>query len=330
MRHVGLHIFVSPTGATGRSSLAIITTKLLASRGRHPVLFDSDITGSSLLGTLKLRAPVLASDNDEPGYWLAPTDKWHDLAATHALQDARRVRSETLGRPTVRGVPPFTNDALLYDPTQPGGDCRPDALLWAPLEGSDRYLPASPSALDSVHLASLASSTSRKFGWLHRVWQLLRSLVHHRPATTDVVFDVPAGTRGIPHEALLLAATIPTPPPGFPVWPPNIQWRPSAAIITTPDPASHQRAVDYWLTVRQRLPAAKVLVNKAPGPLEAARTALLASIPPAAASAGLARNYVLVPRLQALQDRLSADRDVDLDDNLSLFDALPAGTGGTA
>jgi len=68
MRPLGLHVFCSVKGGVGKSTLAVVTGKLLASLGRVPVVVDLDMLGASLadgrdlgIEQLLVAVPILSS-----------------------------------------------------------------------------------------------------------------------------------------------------------------------------------------------------------------------------------------------------------------------------
>ncbi|MEO5726298.1 MAG: P-loop NTPase, partial [Byssovorax sp.] len=131
-RTIRLHTFCSVKGGVGKSTLATICAKLLADRGRVPVLVDCDLTGTSLADGLRLCAPVVAEHEDGAiDLEAPPTGEMLSLDETRSRRTARRDALRRDGekwkdRPR---PPPYFNDPLNYTflTKRPA---RVDALLW--------------------------------------------------------------------------------------------------------------------------------------------------------------------------------------------------------
>ncbi|MBK9262627.1 MAG: P-loop NTPase [Polyangiaceae bacterium] len=197
-RRVHFHVFCSVKGGVGKSTLAVAMAKLLAARGRVPVLIDVDLTGSSLADGLALCAPKMTEcvdgsmDLDAP-----PTGAFLSHAETVNKRHARKLWM--LEEPP---APPYLNDALLYQVRVPHRDCRVDAMLWSH-ERPDGvlYLPSSPLRKD-VEDSSMLLHGNEHFKWVRRAAWVLEALLSLRKDITDVVLDMPPGMVGFTHQII--------------------------------------------------------------------------------------------------------------------------------
>jgi NUBPL iron-transfer P-loop NTPase len=334
MRAIDLYLYASVKGGVGKSTLAVLTAKLLASQERHPVVLDADLLGSSLADGLELCAPVVHETNDTPDYGAPPTGRWHDLQQTRALRESRKhwwAHHGPDASPTAL-APAFFNDALLYSYTNATAqDCRVDAMLWR--HASDdhiRYLPSSPLRNDAMRIAPLASGDPPHFGWARRFVWLLDSLVEHDEAVTDVIIDLPPGTWGLAHETLVLASKLGDPlPNGYPQWHTRLRWRVVPTLVTTPDRNDRLLAMEYWLMAREKIPALRVLMNRAFESSAKLRADIRADVPEPLRELGLEDDVEFVSVLDPLS-RVFVRGDLTLDRDLrELSRALRLERGGT-
>ncbi len=328
MTVLGLHVFCSVKGGVGKSTLAIVTAKLLALRGRHPVVVDADMLGSSLADGLALRAPVvgtLAAGGLDLG--AASTGKWHSVEETRA-QRHRRLRwleqQEESRAAFVPPPPPFLNDALSYAPEQ--RECEVASLLWRH-ERDDGvwYLPSSPLRVDATRAAPFAVAPPGEFHWVRRLAWVLDGLLDQRPDLTDVVLDLPPGNWGFAHEILVLTAALgagTSLPEGYPAWGSKRRWMVNPFIVTSRDRSDRVLALDYFLYAKGRVPQLRPLCNRLHEGLHQFRQQVKADLPPALRSLGIENEIASVPELPRSLGRSFVDGDVVLEEQAALSDAL--------
>jgi hypothetical protein len=333
MRAVDLYLYASVKGGVGKSTLAVLAAKLLASAGRHPMVIDSDFLGSSLADGLALCAPVIEQTDGTPNYGAPPTARWHDLQQTRALREARKRWWAHQGpNPApIALAPAFLNEAILYSYTNASApDCRVDAMSWR--HASDdgvRYLPSSPLRDDAMRIAPLASGDPPHFAWARRFAWLLDALLEHDQAITDVIVDLPPGTWGLAHETLVLTGKLGGPlPRGYPQWHSMLRWRVVPTLVTTPDRNDRLLAMEYWLMAREKIPALRVLMNRAFESSAKHRADIRADVPEPLRPLDLEDEVALVGMLRSL-GRVFVRGDLSLDRDLQeLVPALGIDRGG--
>lgn len=244
-RNVHFHAFCSVKGGVGKSTLAVATAKLLAARGRVPVLIDTDLTGSSLADGLALCAPKMVKcedgsmDLDAP-----PTGEHLSRDETVRLRNARKW-AEFEEPP----APPFLNDALLYQVPVRRRECRVDAMLWSH-ERPDGvlYLPSSPLRKD-VEDGSMLLRGEEHFQWVRRFAWVLEGLLAQRSDITDILIDLPPNMVGFTHETIgyldPLAARDPMPEDFPDLNAAGIETSIRVFLITTPDWSALLPTIEY-------------------------------------------------------------------------------------
>lgn len=333
MRTLGLHLYASVKGGVGKSTLAVLAAKLLASEGRRPVVIDADVLGSSLADGLEICAPVVHERDGVPDYGAPPTGQWHDLPTTRRLREERKHWWKDHGKAALPATlgPAFINDAVFYADAGTGQRCRVDAMLWRrPSDDGVRYLPSSPLRDDAIRIAPHASGNEPHFAWLRRFAWILDELVSNDEAVTDIIVDLPPGTWGLTHETLVLASKIEAPlPRGYPQWHDRLRWRVVPKLVTTPDRNDRLLAMEYWLMARDKIPALRVLMNRLFESEAKARSAIRADVPPPLRSLGLEDQVSFVSYHQASLGRLFVEGDLHVDRDLrELSTALGLELGG--
>jgi hypothetical protein len=334
MRAVDLYLYASVKGGVGKSTLAVVTAKLLASQARHPVVVDADLLGSSLADGLELCAPVVDEKDGAPDYGAPPTGRWHDLQQTRALREQRKQWWAHQGpSPSpVALAPAFLNDAILYSYTNPTTpECRVDAMLWRhATDDGVRYLPSSPLRDDAMRIAPLASGDPPHFAWTRRFAWLLDALVEHDEKITDIIVDLPPGTWGLAHETLVLASKLGAPlPKGYPQWHTQLRWRVIPTLVTTPDRNDRLLAIEYWLMARDKIPALRVVMNRASEASAKLRAEIRGDLPEILRPLGLEDDVAFVAMLHSL-NRVFVGGDLSLDQDLrELTSALRIDLGGS-
>lgn len=319
MRKVNLYLFASVKGGVGKSTLAVVTAKLLAARGRHPVVFDCDLLGSSLADGLELCAPEVVETASGPNYAALPTGRWFDLEQTRAHRAQRKARWEDGGTPDLRpGVPAYLNDALFFDPRREGSDCRVDAMLWRHSEaGAARYLPSSPIRKEASRAAAVFARAEPKFAWVPRMAWIIEGLLSHDESVTDIVVDLPPGTWGITHEMLVLAGGLSKPlPSGYPQWHGSISWEVVPTIVTTPDRNDRLLAMEYWQDARTRIKPLRVLMNRTTESHTAYRSSIRNDLPEVVRGLGIEDKVALVPLLSNSLGAMFVRGDVELSEEV--------------
>ncbi|MEM9460949.1 MAG: P-loop NTPase [Myxococcota bacterium] len=266
MRTLGLYLFASVKGGVGKSTLTVLAAKLLADRGRRPVILDADVLGPSLADGLQLCAPVVSEGAGGPDYFAAPTGQWHELTATRDLRSERKRWWSQRASPVQASVPgpPYLNDVLLFSGARSDQEYRIDAMLWRAVDDDGvRYLPSSSIRDDAIRIAPYLTGNHPHFAWARRLAWVLEALVARDPSVTDIVIDLPPGTWGIAHETLVLAGAMTGPlPQGYPQWHDELRWTVVPTIVTTDDRNDQLLAMEYWLDTRVNLPMLGILVNR--------------------------------------------------------------------
>lgn len=319
MRKMGFYLFASVKGGVGKSTLAVLATKLLAERGRHPVLLDSDVLGSSLADGLGICAPVIAHGDTGPDYRAPPTGQWHSLVETRQLRDARRLSLEERGNSENAALsPPFLNDALLFEAASVQTDCRVDAMLWrhSP-RGNDRYFPSSPVRFDGMRIAPYITGNDLHFSWVRRTAWIIDALISNNREITDVIVDLPPGTWALSHEALVLAGKIEQPlPSGYPQWQDEIAWTAVPTIVTTPDRNDRLLAMEYWNFAREKIKGLGVLMNRTRGSTVALKKAIHDDLPRPLQQLGIENTVRFAPNLSRSLGQLFVDGALQIDESL--------------
>ena len=267
-RKVTLHVFCSVKGGVGKSTLAITCAKLLAARGRHPLVVDADLTGTSLADGLRLRAPeVVLHDDGTVDVEAAPTGKF---CSVDEVARRRRGRRDSK-RPT---PPPYLNDLLrpYFEENEPAGATRVDALFWRhEVDDGIWYLPSSALRHDVEESAHWLCREA--FDWLAAMTSLLEAASLQWPEITDVVVDVPPGLFGFGQEMLALASTLMRGPlpEGYPDWKNGpVEWNARAYLVTTPDKNDILPVYEYLAQNIRKLVGVRVLMNKCTSPSQPA------------------------------------------------------------
>jgi hypothetical protein len=305
-RTITLHTFASVKGGVGKSTLAIVTAKLLAKAGRVPAVVDCDLTGTSIADGLLLCAPnaVLREDGsvdlDAP-----PTGRWLSVEETRA---ARRRRRTAEWRDRIH-PPPYLNDVLeLVYAREAAGKSDPvrtDAAVWRH-EKPDGVLYLPSSALHHDIVQSLKWYNERdSFDWAQCIMWALDDLSQEVPELTDVVLDLPPGTWGFPHEAMMIASLLlkgaPL-PEGLPRWTDGpTRWQANPLLITSGDGNDLLPAVEYLgRHYREHLPALRLLANRATEGLDVIRERGRKSLGPALEGVGFEERVETVPEVDVL------------------------------
>lgn len=292
VRTVTVHAFCSIKGGVGKSTLAVVTARLLAAQGRVPVLLDCDLTGTSLADGLDLRAPRVAVcedgciDLDAP-----PTGESLTVEETRRLRAKRDASGRAL-------PPPYLNDVLSRDKS-----ARLDALLWKhEHEDGVLYLPSSSLHRDVV--SSLQWFYAEPFDWAQRFAWLLDDLAAQVPSLTDVVVDLPPGVWGFAHETLVLLSVLSLGrplPEGFPAWHAGpLRWSVNPMLITSADRNDLLPAIEYLGRHLRQLPTLLPLVNRATEGIEPIKARVLEMLGTTFRAMGLEQKLRLVPESATL------------------------------
>lgn len=306
-RILTVHAFCSVKGGVGKSTLAVVCARLLAARGRTPVLLDCDLTGTSLADGLALRAPRVALRDDG-------TMDLDAVASRSALtvEETRQLRAarSDAGGPAL--PPPYLNDLLDRDRSVHIG-----ALLWRhePDDGV-RYLPSSSIHHDVVR--SLRWFAAEPFDWAQRLAWLLDDLARQTPELTDIIVDLPPGVWGFAHETLVLLSTLALGSPlpdGFPAWHAGpFSWRTNPLLVTGGDRNDLLPALEYLGRHRRQLPTLQPVVNRAAEGIEVIRARASALLGPGLRSLALENMLQAVPELSALATMFKDDGGAPLED----------------
>jgi len=299
-RTISLHTFSSVKGGVGKSTLAVVCAKILAKQSRVPVLVDCDLTGTSLADGLDLRAPELAQGMDGAMDLAAgPTGELYSLEETRRLRGLRRDAG-----PADRAVPPvYFNDVL----ERAGSRERPvrvDAALWRHVEDDGvAYLPSSSIQRDIARSLDWLNGPD-PFVWARCFLWALDDLALHMPELTDVVVDLPPGTWGFPHEAMVIVATLLAGKPlpdGYPRWHDGpTRWRARPFLITSSDGNDLLPAIEYRAHNLGRLPELKLLANRFDEGDNEALVRVSKLVGPALAPVGLNELITRVPYVREL------------------------------
>lgn len=333
MTTFGLHVFCSVKGGVGKSTLAVATAKLLAARGRRPVIVDADMLGASLADGLRLRAPVVSTIEggaiDLEG---AATGDWYSVAQTRLMRDQRGLWLERHAIQDSSGPipqappPPFLNDALSYAVPDSHRECNVASLIWRhEFDDGVWYLPSSPLRVDAARAAPYAVGQVGEFQWVRRLAWVLDGLLDQRPELTDVVLDLPPGTWGFAHEIMVLTGTLGSGgslPEGYPPWGTKRTWRVNPFIVTSRDRNDRVLALDYFLYARGLVPQLRPLCNRLHEGLGELRRQVKADLPRAVRSLGIEREILSVPELPRSLGRAFVDGDVKLEEVGTLLATL--------
>lgn len=328
-RALVIHAFGSVRGGVGKSTLAVVTAKRLAARGRVPVVVEADMLGASLAAGLTLRAPDVATRDGLIDLEAAPTGRWHSFAQTQQLRRARaqwqhqHLEAVALAMPP----PPFLDDALFYPVPNPPRECSVAALLWRH-EHDDGvwYLPSSSLPADVERIVPYDRGSAGEFHWIRRMTFVLDGLLEQKPELTDVVIDLPCGTEGLAHEVMALLGALDRAgalPRGFPAWAETLDIRINPFIVTSHDRNDHVLAVDHFVAARKHVPSMALLVNRVDDRgLESVRQQILEAMPPTPRDGAPILRFIPA-RAQSLGRIFSTgDVSVERDDRARLDDAL--------
>lgn len=318
MRRVGLHVFCSVKGGVGKSTLSVLAAKLLAAKGRVPVLVDTDMLGTSLADGLKLCAPKVKATDGFLDLEAPPTNQWYSLTETRELRTTRKLWLDERGDQGDAGppVPPaYLNDALHYPVPDPSRECAVAALLWRHQEDDGVwYLPSSPLLGDAMLAAPYGVNANGEYRFIRRLTWVLDGLLSDRPRLTDVVLDLPPGTWGFSHEVLMLlgqiAGRVPL-PEGYPVWS-GIEWLLNPFIVTSRDRNDRLVAIDYFMEARRRLPRLIPLCNRLSVAPRALRDEIKDDLPAPLKGLGIEELVRLVPELSASAGRVFVAGNLNL------------------
>jgi hypothetical protein len=317
-RNITLHVFCSVKGGVGKSTLATTCAKLLAARGRVPLLVDADLTGTSLADGLRLRAPKTAlRSNGTVDVEAAAKGEFFTVEEV-----AQRRRERRDGK--ITGLPPaYLNDALrpYLDPdAEPRGPVRVDALFWRhELDDGVWYLPSSALRIDVEE--SVRWLGREAFDWTDAMTSLLDLASYQWPELTDVVVDVPPGLYGFGQEMLALASALMREglPEGYPDWTNGpVVWRAKAFLVTTPDKNDVLPVYEYLAQNIRKLLRVRVLLNRStttpPSPEEVIGPMLGAQIDE--------RRIAQVALQPTTLGRIFLDGDLRMDGNVSLLERI--------
>lgn len=294
-RKIRVHLFCSVKGGVGRSTLAVICAKLLASLGRVPVVLDCDLTGTSLADGLNLRPPQVALEEDGAMDLVAPPSElpFHSAEMYRTLRRRREQmifeegdHSKWKDRPL---PPPYINDAVHFafmylEPV------RMDSLLWR-MEPDDGvlYFPSSSAQEDVLQTAEWFY-TDKPFEFAKALMMTMNAMAQQMPRITDIIIDLPPGIWGFPHEALVLAHSLMKDPflkQTTLDTPELIYWEPNPFMVSSRDPNDFVPALEYIARHSDKLPMLKPLVNRANEGLEAVRAMARERLGPVLGASGL-------------------------------------------
>lgn len=275
-RKIRVHIFCSVKGGVGKSTLAVACAKILAKRGRVPVLFDCDLTGTSLADGLNLHPPQVSLHEDGAIDLLAPPSE-QPFHSVETYRQLRRKRDHAIleeekwkDRPL---PPPYVNDAL-HSAWMYLRPMRVDSLLWK-IEPDDGvlYFPSSSAHEDVLQTAEWFY-TDRPFEFARALMITLNGLAQQMPKLTDVIIDLPPGIWGFPHEVLVLARNMIDDPllERAPlVTEEAIHWKPNPFMVSSRDPNDFVPALEYVARHLDKVPTLKPLINRATEGIDAVR-----------------------------------------------------------
>jgi hypothetical protein len=262
-RQVTIHCFCSTKGGVGKSSLAMACGKLLIERSHPTVVFDADVTGTSLADGLDLVAPVLPENEAGVLDLLAPpTGEFRDLQATWGLR-ARRGQLPVEAPPSFL---PFVTDALAYMPRPGDEDCRVDAMLWRHCEDDGlRFLPSSSLERD-VRIAVGHLYHQPPMLWSARIAWVLEMLAERMPSLRDIVIDLPPGLLGVAHATLALLGHLDRREALPEVFPEMlggaIEWSTNPFLVCSQDRNDLFMVVEAFAALRRMLPSLRLLLNR--------------------------------------------------------------------
>lgn len=300
-RTITLHTFASVKGGVGKSTLATACAKLLAAQKRVPVLVDCDLTGTSIADGLRLKAPrVTLLADGSIDLEAEPTEEWFSVEETRRLRARRRdTKWEKHGPP-----PPYLNDVLnrVLEGEKP---VRVDSVLWQhEKEDGVFYLPSSSVHQDMID--SIAWYNDRDpFEWATCLLWSLDYLTQQNLYITDIVLDLPPGTWGFSHEAMVVVSTLQRGdvlPKGYPPWNEGFTgWETNPFLVTSGDASDLLPALEY-IGRRQgnMVHPPKPLANRDTRGLNLVRGLCRELLGPALAAAGLELFIDLVPEISEL------------------------------
>lgn len=323
----GFYLFASVKGGVGKSSLAVVTAKWLASAGRRPLLVDADLTGTSLSDGLKLVAPKLPVDAEGTLSLVAPAEGFLSYEETRA---ARRRRDAAGHTDLPIGIP-FLNDALGFYGDD--NDCRVDAMFWRhEVDDGVKYLPSSALRCD-IEGALTWLNDPKPFAWVRRLAWVLEAALRYCPDITDVILDLPPGVWGFTHEALVLASNMAQGPlvEGYPAWPER-QWNIRPFLVCSADSNDVLVALDYVGRHSVELPGLVPILNRPAIAIDRVREAVALEIAAATpfGALGLEQKLVKADFIPSLA-RIFIDRDVSVGpevESLGRTLAMPAAFKG--
>jgi NUBPL iron-transfer P-loop NTPase len=322
MRSLGLHVFCSVKGGVGKSTLAVVTAKLLASLGRVPVVVDLDMLGASLADGLSLCAPRVQTHDGLLDLEAPPTGEWASVAETRDLRDERKSWTEhhTDLVETLTSAPPpvFLNDAFFYPVPTPGRDCCISAFLWRhERDDGVGYLPSSPLREDARRSAPFSLGAVGGFGWVRRLAWILDALLEQKSDVTDIIIDLPPGTWGFAHEIMVFVGALGRDgrlPNGYPRWHEALDVRVNPFVVTSRDRSDHVLAFEYLASVRTRVPGLRPLLNRAYEGIDALRRRVRDGLHPALRDLGIEQLLAAVPSLPSSLGQVFVDGDVAVKD----------------
>lgn len=321
-RTITLHTFSSVKGGVGKSTLAITCAKLLAASKRVPVLIDCDLTGTSFADGLRLEAPDLALNDGALDLTTAKlTPSYFTVDETRQRRAERRNKgSEGRALP-----PPYFNDVLkAVDVTNE--PVQVSAALWRH-ERADgvAYLPSSSIQRDVAE--SLHWYDKRDpFDWAQCAFWAIEDLVSQREDLTDVVLDLPPGTWGFSHEAVVFASMIDRGQPfpeGFPEWHNSpSRWRANPFLVTSADGNDLLPALEYvGRNQRENIPSLRPLANRVTEGIDVVRARARNLLGPTFAAVGLEKKLEPVPEVRVL-GRIFKEGDAEVSDEVQALKAV--------
>ncbi len=330
MTTLGLHVFCSVKGGVGKSTLAVVTAKLLAQVGRVPVVVDADMLGASLADGLRLCAPVVETTLvGTLDLEALPAGRWYSVDATRTLRQTRRIQLEKQENdPMEVGFPPpaFLNDALTYQVPDPERECAIGGMLWSH-ETPDGvwYLPSSPLRVDAARAAPYALGATQDFRWVRRLTWIIEGLLAQRTDVTDVVLDLPPGTWGFAHEVMVLVGmlgrNLPL-PRGYPEWTSARRWRINPFIVTSRDRNDRVLAMEYLLDTLTLVPDLLPLCNRMHEDIRSVRDQVRSDLPSELRALGLEMKMRSIPELRNSLGRVFVDGDLMMEEREELLSAL--------
>lgn len=322
-RTIRLHIFCSVKGGVGKTSLAVITAKLLAALGRVPALVDCDLSGTSLADGLRLCAPYTQLDEDGAvDLQAAPSEKFYTVEESRVRRAERRTAIQTDEKwKSYPHPPPYLNDALnhAYAAKEEGWPidgrtARMDTIAWRHEKPDGVYYFPSSSVRDDVAL-SMVWLLEEPFEFARALTISLDGLAKQMQTITDIVLDLPPGIWGFPHEVLLVAHYLLTRqefPPDFPPWhEETIQWVPNPFLITSEDPNDFMPGLEYVALHKEKLPNLQPVVNRTTTGIESIREEARRRLGTLLAHTGLDQNLRYVGH-DPLLAKIFRDGDVDI------------------